>query len=647
MKNQLILPFALSTLLTALSGCGGESATIFEDPTTGVKTSTNGCLASADKCLSFVLDYPVEGLNFDCSSDGRNHFVTENINNTVTGGCTVGDKVKFYIQGSQTAHQISLGEVDLNRIRSVRIDQQPAQIGLLDIAAAMTGKPVAQLSMSDDTFRVMVGLVRIFQAVSVAQDAGIEGDIQPIGLTDTLKNDLSKIESSIDVNNLLNGSYVSILKPWMDVSSISEASAQQVAERLIRLANVSNYTTNFLILSTALVDIQGFSGKGVLNTDQEALANMYLLTTREGYTLGYAVQWTGKPVSVQGPVSNFLTKYQLLSQVPPQKLNADAQSGWINPLTKKIESGQPLVLRSAANLADHLNIYQGTLLNGTNIVGTEFMYKNVTGDSRAPADTNIYGRWTQTLNNEEYAGSIDVFRSNPATYLDKQVFRSINTVKTGEQYVFPLYANLIFNFADSTIPSVKLGVVIDENGDIRTNIGANPTATDLSSSQCTNVDPVTYQDTTTGVQQYRIGTTGIATAADRNKLLTIRMILSNPVFGNIDGALVGLNEALVSLPTQLSDNNAGENVVTVGGVRLNLQNLIVDPSTSRGINITGWSGDTSVVAEWTNMHAAYQFSYNTNPDNAAKVSDAQRELAKRQRGTLGIELPGCYSIKTK
>lgn len=50
MKRKFIIPFALTGLVTALSGCGGESAVIYEDPYQGIQTSTNGCLASAEKC---------------------------------------------------------------------------------------------------------------------------------------------------------------------------------------------------------------------------------------------------------------------------------------------------------------------------------------------------------------------------------------------------------------------------------------------------------------------------------------------------------------------------------------------------------------------------------------------------------------------
>mgnify|MGYP003617392118 FL=1 len=109
MDKKYILPFTLTGLVSALAACGGggESATIFEDPNKGVVTTTNGCSDSSEKCLAFYVDYPVEGLNFDCSTDTKNHFITEMDSGIASGGCAVGDKASFYIQGTQTSRKIS------------------------------------------------------------------------------------------------------------------------------------------------------------------------------------------------------------------------------------------------------------------------------------------------------------------------------------------------------------------------------------------------------------------------------------------------------------------------------------------------------------------------------------------------------------
>lgn len=646
MKKNFILPFALTGLVAALTACGGgESATIHEDPNKGVATSTNGCEeTSTNKCQSFVIDYPVAGLNFDCSSDTNNHFVTELVSSVAMGACPSTDKVSFYIQGVESANKISLGTVDLAKIRPLKINGQPAQISLLDLASAMTGKAAVTSNANDETYRVMIALVRILQTVGVTQDANIVGDIQPITLSKDIKEKLKNIKSDVVALNLSNGTYAEMIKPWMDVEKVNAASAQDVTERLVKQNQVGVYTTNFLTFTGSNVDIRGFSGASLTNSKKESIANLYLLTTRQGYTTGYTVQWTGIPVNTntENQISSSILKYFLLTQAEPKKLNADAQGALLNQFSNKIT--KPFIFKTANSNTDTLELTQGALANGTNIAGTADMYERVTGTSTKPTDETVYGKWRQTLNNESFAGTIDVYKSNPATYLDKRVFRTVNTVKTGEKYIFPLYANIVFNFTDKTIAPVKLGIVIDEHGDIRTNIGPNATANNLASNQCTNVNASTYKDETTGVQQYRIGTTGAAnyTTTDPDKSITIRMILANPVFGNLDGALLGLNDAIVYLP---STSVGGDETLVPGGVRLNLQRLLADETTDRGINITGWEGDKAITAQWANMHSVYQTVYNAAHKD--KLSDAQKALAARASGTLGVELPSCYKILTK
>ena len=648
MKKRLFAPLVLTSLGLALAGCGGESATVNEDPNKGIPTYSNGCDAdSTEKCLGFYVDYPVDGLNFDCSTDTRNHYATKLEGGLALGGCLIGDKAKFYIKGSQSERKIVLGDVDLAKIRPLKVRGQPAAIGLIDIASAMTGKEPTSMTMSDDTFKVMVGLVRVFQALGLEQDANQVGDVQPLELTDNIKNNLTTVKADIGVADFINGSYVDKLKPWVNMEGVDEASAVAAAQRLVQQSLVNIYSTNFLIFSSANVDIQGFTGKSVLSTKNESIANMYLVTDRQGYTSGYAMQWVGVPQKVEGStIADSLLKFLLLNQVVPQKLNVNGQQGWINPLNRKITS--PLVFKKDQSSTDKLEIFQGALLNNTNVAGTEYMYKRTTGATTAPADPTIYGKWRQTLNADQLSGGIDIYKTNPANYLDRKVFLTKNTVKTGEKYYFPLYANITFAFDNKEInPNTQtLGIVIDENGDIRTNLGKNSA---LNSDTCADVDPITYIDKETGVQQYRIGTTGTAYInGNVEKSITLRMILANPVFGSLDGALVGLNETLVVRPTSgTSAEEIASASVSSGGIRLNLQRLINEQNTNIGVNITSWDGDKTITATWVNLHAFYQSVFNNIEANKDKVTPEQKELAKRLSGTLTVSLPQCYNIKTK
>ena len=76
MKNKILYPFAFTALFAALSGCGGESANVI--PEQNDEATTNGsCSATATNCLEWGLEYPIDGLNFNCSGDKENTFIQE------------------------------------------------------------------------------------------------------------------------------------------------------------------------------------------------------------------------------------------------------------------------------------------------------------------------------------------------------------------------------------------------------------------------------------------------------------------------------------------------------------------------------------------------------------------------------------------
>lgn len=648
MKNNLkkyVVPFALSSLVLALSGCGGESSSINEDPYAGVTTSTNGCDWSEAKCQPFVVSYPVSGLNFDCKSDVNNHFETLREGNIFTGGCPVGDKVHFYIQGDQSSRKIDLGEIDLAKLTPLRVESQPAQISLLDIAAGMTGQPATNMDMNDKTYRTMVALVRLFQALAI--DNGVsksEVDVQPVELRLDQKNALNALSGNVGVEDFADGSYLADLAPWLDISSkLSENSAATVAQQLIHLKNVGIYLANFFALQAQNVDIGGFNGQSDSNPNKKTIANLYLLTDRRGHSMGYTVQWTGIPTttSSQGLTSN--TRINLLTQAQP--IQSVVNSGqtetsvkdWINPLSDEIKT--PLSFKTGLNTTDQLNIFQGKFLNQKVVAGNAYYYKQALGVDTAPeASSSVYGRWKQSLNGENFTGNLDLNKVNPSTYLENSVFRTINTVRPGEKYLFPLYATLTFKFDQTEIAPIDVGIVIDEHGDIRT----NRTATTLASSSCSTIND-NYIDTN-GVQQYRIGTTGATNDTVTDKSITIRMILANPIFNQLNGAIVGFNTNFATLPSNGANNSLTVDVVT-SGARINLKRLIDDGIHPDALNISDWNTSNPTV-KWDNMHAVAQSIYNqANPSTATAE---QLNLAKLTKGTIEqIKLLSCSTYATK
>ncbi|MBH2001886.1 MAG: hypothetical protein I8H98_06430 [Moraxellaceae bacterium] len=655
MNRKILLPFALSTLAILLNGCGGESANINENPNNGVNgiTENTSCDVSAADCLSFVVDYPIAGLNFDCSTDKVNHFATKIVGNIATGACKLGDNVTFYIQG-KSPRKISLGTIKLDDISKLKL-ATPPRIRLIDLAAALTGKTPTALDIDDETIHVALALINIFQGLGIEREDNVAGDIQLTELTQDKKDKLIDVSKDIGVQELSSGEYIDILKPWLKVDNLSK---QQAFEILIQLLNVSNTgvwqadppvakaSGDGVATTTARPD--GFFGcnkstyTACTNGNQSnllhSMGSFLLLSDRQGYILGYGQQWKGPATIIKDIV---LAPYILTTKVKPVKMNVNPQNAWLNPITRTLNPNQPLHFSFNNNVAEDLIIQKGKILNGTTITGTEAIYRELTKIKDSDTvDTTHLGSWQHTIANQTYKGVIDIVKVNPVSYLAKDIFKTEKNVKANQSYIFPLYATLNFKFEESNIPGVDIGIVIDENGDIRTDIKSNSTSTNMT-GVCGTVKTLNSDGTITDSNdqiQYRIGTTGGTSFSATDKSLTVRMIFSNPKFGNVDGVLFGLN------------------LSTGTGAKINLHNLLAGQPT--GINLSNFTDKTVV---WSNVYAGYQLVYNnlydklkddTERNGYIAPTTEERELAKRYSGTVNIKIadqtiPACKAIKIK
>lgn len=655
MNKKTILPLTLSIVAAMMAACGGESAKINEDPNQGVDgvTSNTSCDVSATDCLKFVLDYPASGINFDCSTDKINHFATKLEGNIVTGACKLGDEASFYIQGT-SARKINLGTIKLDTISKLKTTTIP-HIRVIDFATALTGKTPNSLDKNDETIRVAVALIRIMHSLGVERNDNVVGDIQPIEFTEEKKDLLVNVTKDIGVTELLSGEYITLLQPWLDISKVSDDQAYTLLIRLLNLVNTGIWQADLPTFkaggeSTTVNNLRpdGFFGcnkaltSKCVDNDNNLLHSMgafFLLSDRQGYTIGYGQQWKGPATIINGIVVAPIT---LITKVKPVKLQVDAQKDWLDPINLQVNVNKPLRFKNAENNpAEDLLIHQGKLINRNVIPGTASFYRQlIQAKDTDSVDTMHLGLWKQTVSSSDYNGTIDIVKVNPSSYLAKDIFKTQKNVLSRQQYIFPLYATLTFKFSnEANLAPVDLGIVIDENGDIRTDIKANSTATDMS-GVCGAVKTVNNDGSVTDSNdqlQYRIGTTGATLFSTNDKSVSVRVILSNPKFGNINGAMFGLN-------------------VTAGtGAKINIHNLLAGQAT--GINLTNFSNNT---VTWQNTYASYIDVYNrlydklaTEDKNKYVVPTAEeRELAKRFSGTVSIKIadqtiPACKAIKVK
>ncbi|TCB82444.1 hypothetical protein [Acinetobacter sp. ANC 4173] len=641
MKNKYLLTIALSTLMSGLTACGGESANVI--PEKNNNSTVNGsCTAGASNCIQFALDYPFDGLNFSCSSDTQNTFVTlmDLKNGVATGTCNYSDKVNVFLLG-KADKRIALGSFPISNIALVSTNQIP-RLTILDIARGMTNRDATVLDPSDATVKTAMNLVKIIQALALQQKSiNTKTDIQALYMSDSIRESLDKITSSVTAQQMVNGEYAAIIKPWLDVSVISDADAFAVVSQLLNISNAAVYQPEFSLFSTSgsvMSSLTGSDGLTGCNKDvcaandtttKHLFGHFMLLTDRQGYTFGSGLQWRG--LAKSGLTSIAGVNAELLRSYKPTRMTALPQNHWINPLNKRIDQNYYIGVDDPNS--EDLIINQGKLYNDYMIAGKEKFYKLLTQKTTVTAeDLKDLGQWQQRYGvTDTFKGSLDIFKVYPITYLDKQIFKSSNNVSVGENYIFPLYADLTFKFTDSSVPSLKLGIVIDEKGDIRTNIKSAATDTDMSTGSCSTTVGSNLQDSN-GVQQYRLGTTSRAFIDDR--AISIRMILGDDALKSVNGALVGVNSSI-----QIS--SAGESIV-VGGALVHLQNLLNASTGGTGrITFTDSAGN---AVKWANSYASFQKVYNAN--NTDETTD-DTALAKLSGGTLEMSLAPCYSVKAK
>lgn len=644
MKKNLLYPFALTTLVMALTACGGESANVIPEPE---EATTNGsCNPTASNCLEWGLEYPLDGLNFNCSGDKENKFITLfNVRDGVaSGSCRKTDHVEFYIE-SHGGRKIELGSIKLGEFLSLSTTSQLPRLGVLDIAKGITGRSVYELKPSDATVQVAMKLVKIWQTMALDQgNIYNPTDVQPLYIEDSRKA-LDQLSKNI---KLTDTDFVEILKPALDISKISDEQAFKVVEKLANIANAAVYQPEFSLFSTSGIIGNQFSGSDGLTgcnkpscdikdkTNKYLFGHFMLITDRQGYTFGSGLQWRDSQLKLADSNLSSLggINAELIRKVKPQQMTANPQTSWIHPATKTISNYKMNIGHKEANNESQLEVYQGRLLSDYVMAGKENFYKLITGKtSLDDNDRASLGLWRMNADSEDYRGSVDLYKIYPISYLDRQVFKTVENVRPGESYIFPMYGNLEFKFTESSVDPVTVGIVIDSNGNVRTN---RQSATQLSTDPvngCTGDVLANNLLDERGVQQYRLGTLGRAFTQD--KTVSMRLIFADPVFASLNGALIGLNSSI-----QGSSNSA--DLIVVGGALLNLNHVLSTPVGQTGrVSFANSAGEN---VGWANTYASFQKIYNNNNTDE---SPADIEVAKYSGGEVSFRLAECYQVKAK
>ena len=642
--NKKLLPFALTTLMTALVGCGGgESANV--TPTPNEEATTNGtCRSDSANCIEWGLEYPLDGLNFNCSSDTENRFITLfDLNNGVaTGTCQKTDDIEFYLQ-SYSDTKIQLGTLKMSNIASMSAQTQLPRISVLDIARGITGRVPVVLAPTDETVKVAMRLVKLWQVLSLNSGRIVNPtDVQPLYISNEMRTSLGKINGDF---RLTDTDFEERIKPFADLSKISDEQAFETVKKLVTIANAAVYQPEFSLFSTSgsiannISGSDGLSGcnKETCSTTDKSTKHLFghfmLITDRQGYTFGTGVQWRDSQLKLASSTATTLggVNAELIRKVKPLQITASAQDTWINPLTKTIRTAYKLNIQ---NNVTPLEIYQGKLFSDYVMAGKEAFYKLVTGKTEvSDNDRNDFGLWRLNADSESYKGTIDLYKIFPISYLDREVFKTTENVATGEKYIFPMYGNLQFKFTDTSVAPVSVGIVIDSNGDIRTNMqSANHLAMHATQGCQGDVLATNLLDSN-GTQQYRLGTLGRTFVKDQS--VSMRMIFAHPVFNQVNGALVGVD-------SNIKTSQGATDTIVVGGALLNLSNVLASNVGQKGR--VSFLNSAAEGVQWANTHASFQAVYNASNSDET-VTDI--ELAKLSGGSVEFSLADCYTVKAK
>ena len=73
--------------------------------------------------------------------------------------------------------------------------------------------------------------------------------MQPTQFTDEKKNTLNILVQNITATEWKNGAYANILKPWLDVSPVSDTQAFELVTQLAHLSLVGLYQSDYITLA--------------------------------------------------------------------------------------------------------------------------------------------------------------------------------------------------------------------------------------------------------------------------------------------------------------------------------------------------------------------------------------------------------------
>lgn len=712
------LPFAMTALCLLLTACGGGSNNIATGGGNGGVTS-NLCASSDINCVDVVFDdTPVANLNFEC---GIYYGVT---GNTAVARCPVNSTVKFFVKANGGTRRVNLGEFLVKAVRTTDAseaqDTSLIRVTVKDLAEGINRTSIG--SLDDDGAKTAINLSRFIQSIGLKSEPYIQSaPVNRIFIDKDLINGtaakaatatsaavaatpgLDILTEDVDANDFKDGTFVTKLTPWLTAHNRTLISADEAKIRLQktilavksgfyfgtpaqRLTIGNNNTENDFDL--------GISGTGSINTAIQVTNAIYALNGRDGVSTGYGMQWASdvpktsaeifklfitnkfaKMRVIGGGVNPFTGRFRDFSlEVSKAQFVGDTDSSYV----AVSDEGNSNLYEDTFKKGDTFSFVNGKLQRDLVVVGTRAAYKKYL---EIPlTDDSELGSWEQktdsgtTSGARIYNGAATLYKIGAInTYLDPKVWRVKELVATGQNYVFPLYATLTFNYSDkyketckpqntpACPTSRKLSVVFLENGDIWTSFNSTE-KTDTAPAKC--IPPITSPEeeqeqvtSPTGEQKkdVRIGTVRAAflNQAATQYYISPTIILSGKDFGALDGVQIGTS----ALAPRVKINLAGVIAAskdTPGSLNVTSAEPVLDSSG----NVIADGLNNQSDASWANGYNSLIASFVANAQAEVDADDPEKPTktpppaalklaATQSSGVLTIAPSPCYKVQAK
>ncbi|MCB1659655.1 MAG: hypothetical protein H6996_07930 [Moraxellaceae bacterium] len=489
---------ALPALIALLSACGEGSNTL-TDPKISEAETTTTC-QDKDFCISgqFV-DEPVVGLNYICNlvegiTDDDGVFTCPN-NSVAT----------FFLKSATGNRKIIIGKY---RVRTLGSD---ANSNLVKINLIVT--PEDLLTSTDSNSSMPVQLSNVLRLLQALDSDGTTNNntINRIVIDPKDKKAIDKLSADVQVSDFAKtaGQFDDLLKPMFDelagksISTITESQALARYHASLPTIHGGVYEVVPNVASVINSDSsQTFNGMfGRFNSsDLHSMAAMFFLIDREGKAIGNALEWQNTFTTEQ--LNNDLVQRRLLFGVAPTYLDFNSTETMFEN-NGKVKSN--FILDSATG---KIKLTQGTLQKGT-IAGSDKFYRNAYGLTETDSiDSTKLGVWQRlgTDNLVQLTGAYNMQRNRDINmYLDASIWKTIDNVTVGEKPVFPLHLKLTLRDGDRTAAcggSTGNGCLLGEMG--ISILGNGNIITDRDNN-CSAVDALTLQDSSTAMQEHRLG----------------------------------------------------------------------------------------------------------------------------------------------